>query len=872
MKKLKNKISIQKIISAIMLVVVLSFTIPKPVHADDEDGIGGKLLKPLVQLVASIGDIAEGLMNHFMLGTENLVDSVMLDKDDPNVNSGSLAVPSDGKYVLKKVTEPLTGFMWADWKLPNMLYSPENIFGNKIAALDINFINPHEYNAIQQNLSDSESDSDATQNRESIATSLQNVVSTWYKAFRNIAIVGLLSVLIYIGIRILIESSAQEKAKYKEKLNDWLVALCLIFVMQYIMSATLMVSEKITQLFANSGSTDVVIDVSALDDSGLGTDGNLTQFKTNLMGYMRFMAQRDNLGDATAYTIIYVALVIFTIMFTVIYLKRVLYMAFFTMISPLVALTYPMDKIADSKAQGFNMWFKEYMMNVILQPVHLVLYTALISSSASLAVDNPIYALVAIGFLLPAEKFIKKMFRLDRADSTSSLGAFAGGALAMTGLKKLGNIGAKGSKGGSGASSGNQSNDKIRMQPIKNDRKNLNEWKNEDETIEETPVSNVDKTMKEGETQQQYEARTGDKQYHSSTESLDNVESPQEAEDNRTLGQWWNEDMGMRTPSQFFNDMGTGIKDTAVELKDATLAKAASIGSKVPIINKIPEKLDKIPAPVKNAAKGIPKTAIRGVKNLGKGVWKNKGKIARTGVRIAGGVMGATIGAGAALTTGDPSKMAQFTVAGVLAGRAVGNSAANLTGRGVDLGKGAINQAGKVKNAYIEEVYGYEAARQKEMEAYNKQAKKAFMKNEQEIAKYKEVATKLQKADKADRKYDVKEVMSAAWNYKESGVTDDKLIENGLKMEAKYNGKIGQENSEHGKMINVVQEVSKFSTDYIYDKDKREALESRLKAKVGEKNGQKVMERIAEAHGEKEFYDKVKMQKPTPKPKPTNNP
>ena len=48
---------------------------------------------------------------------------------------------------------------------------------------------------------------------------LQSSISTWYKTLRLIAIVGLLSVLVYVGIRILISSTGQEKAKYKKMLN-----------------------------------------------------------------------------------------------------------------------------------------------------------------------------------------------------------------------------------------------------------------------------------------------------------------------------------------------------------------------------------------------------------------------------------------------------------------------------------------------------------------------------------------------------------------------------------------------------------------------------------------------------------------------------
>ena len=184
MKTRKNRINTQKIIASIMLVVVLFVTIPKPVQADSENGfIEGVLLKPLVQLVASLGDIAMGLLNHFMLGTDEISGSVMLDKSTRNVEKGgSLAVTDDDREnaVVMEVSKELDGTLLGDWKLPNMLYCPENIFANKIAALDVNFVHPHDYNAIQKNVSSDHSDSNATKPNISIAESLNEIVSSLF--------------------------------------------------------------------------------------------------------------------------------------------------------------------------------------------------------------------------------------------------------------------------------------------------------------------------------------------------------------------------------------------------------------------------------------------------------------------------------------------------------------------------------------------------------------------------------------------------------------------------------------------------------------------------------------------------------------------
>lgn len=444
-KKTLTKIA-QKIIVIICIFMVLVTTTPKVVYADAGWDLGGALLKEFMQLLSFLGDMAMGLLNNLMLGADG-VGSAMLSYDDENLSNSESWLYVDESQVKEFDEEFMDGEIdtksfidlgGEDFEIPNMLYSPENIFANNISALDINFLNPNTYQEIS-------SSDEAKEKSKSSATILQPIIASWYKAFRNIAVVGLLSVLIYLGIRILISSTASDKAQYKERLKDWFVALCLIFFIHFIMSGLLMITDQANSLFAkniNEGYT-----IKAYDDSNNKT----VVFRTNLVGLVRFQAQSYDAMAASAYTIIYIALVIYTFIFTFMYFKRFLYVAFFTMISPLVALTYPIDRAGDGKSQAFNMWFKEYTLNVIIQPVHLILYIVFVGSASQLARDNPIYALVAIAFLIPAEKFIKKMFGLDQASSTGDFGSFAGGALAMQGLNKLSGA----FKGGAGKGSSN---------------------------------------------------------------------------------------------------------------------------------------------------------------------------------------------------------------------------------------------------------------------------------------------------------------------------------------------------------------------------------------------------------------------------------
>ena len=454
MKFFKKKNN-QKMFIAILMVIVLNFSIPNYSQAGVFGDIAGDLLKELVQLVASIGDVAMGALNHFMLGTDKVITSSMLELNDANItNENSWLHYDESKVGTKKTVEydQLDGLIFSSGpKIPNFLYCPENIFSNRIAMLDVNFVRSHDYTGVEYNASSS---SDSEKKAESAAGDkygIRDTIASWYKAFRNIAIVGLLTVLVYLGIRIIISSTAADKAKYKESLQDWLVALCLVFIIHFIMSGIMMFTDKFTDMIDGTINKPIGVTVSGAKDR----DGNTLKFNTNLIGYVRFMSQNEDWGECTAYTIMYLALVLYTVMFTFTYFKRFLYMAFFTMIAPLVALTYPIDKVKDGKAQAFDMWFKEYTMNAIIQPIHLILYSVFIGSAIDLATSNPIYAIVAMAFLTSAEKFVKAMFGLDKAKTPAGLATMAGGALAMKGMGNLvGKLSGKNSKGNNNGGAG----------------------------------------------------------------------------------------------------------------------------------------------------------------------------------------------------------------------------------------------------------------------------------------------------------------------------------------------------------------------------------------------------------------------------------
>lgn len=477
MKKLiANHKLTQKIFLSIIIVLLLSFTVPVKSQA----GLGGILLDPLFDLVGTVLDIVTGALQAFLVDGEfsnteegdsgGFLNAYLVDKDKFDASkypefayhtgSGEAQVSISEDELDKSI------FGNSNYAIPVMKYSPEKIFAGRVPALDINFVNPIDWNArvekdkyitesgVETNIVGSANEKGEEMNERSITRALHSTIASWYVSLRNLAVVALMLVLVYVGIRIVISSTASDKAKYKQMLIDWLVALCILFCLHYIMTFTTTIVNEVTKAITGSeerNGNNIAVEVS---------DG--TKFNTDLMGLIRFRMQAPTVGGKILYLILYLAMVIYTCMFTFYYLKRVLTIAFLTLISPLVAMTYPIDKIRDGKAQAFDMWLKEYTFNALLQPFHLIIYSIFVGSAIDLAAKNPLFAIVALAFITPAEKILRKFFGFEKASTASALGAVAsaaGGAALMNQMRGL--MSPKKGSGGAGGNKGIRNKNRI---------------------------------------------------------------------------------------------------------------------------------------------------------------------------------------------------------------------------------------------------------------------------------------------------------------------------------------------------------------------------------------------------------------------------
>ena len=440
MQQIFNRKVIQKIMALFVILVLSNFIMSTRVYAEDtpsssveeyddsesDSGFFGVLFSPFTALFIGIGDAINYIFRTAIVGGKaadgqgyRVVIAGQRAIDYMKANDATNDSEPPTVYISRTGIDHSYGTTYA---VSAIDYTPVEIFAGRISALNANFFK-----------TDQEYDKLLGGEDKSIVRSLRDVVSNWYVAIRNIAIVGLMSVLLYMGIRIVISSSSNDKAKYKQMLVDWLVALCLIFFMHYIMAFTMTVSEQIIKVFTNDEEGTINECIIRLYDS---TDNNGNpqpvaerQWKSNFVNVARMKTQYDNLPAKFGYMALYFAFTGYTVYFTIIYLKRLLMLAFYTMIAPAVALTYPLDKIRDGKAQAFNFWLKDYIFYALLPVLHMLLYTVFVSSALDLASQNMIYAIFAMAFIVPAEKIVKKMFHIQ-GNTEDRIGGFAGGALA----------------------------------------------------------------------------------------------------------------------------------------------------------------------------------------------------------------------------------------------------------------------------------------------------------------------------------------------------------------------------------------------------------------------------------------------------------
>lgn len=437
-------------------------------------------------------------------------------------------------------------------------------------------------------------------------------------------------------------------------------------------------------------------------------------------------------------------------------------------------------------------------MNAIIQPVHLILYTVFVSSAIKLVSINIIYAFVVLAFLLKAEKIIKKMFGLDGAESTGSLGSIAGGAMMMQGMQRLfGGPPPKGpmlGKGGSGGNGGSDSNkDGITF------------------SKSTTASSDID------------------------TSAFGSASSSGGLAAGASGGLAAGGSKGLAAGGKGNNGIGSGLM---------------TAGKQTPVGNS------------SGSRQFTPATIIGFAKGKVRKLWGKKGQVARKlavkGTKVAGKAVGITAGAlggmAAGIASGDASNILKYGVTGAALGNQLGNKMSGAVDNGIEKASNLIDKGRDFVDEnsfdYNKERYGYdEAVAIQEQKQFERERAK-FEKDQNEIEKYQRMAHNL------NYKGNYKDLMDEAAEMKRlhPEMSDD-VIEGVLKSEmAMDKGQVGGQSSKTMRSVGVYASKNGLDQKDLADEKVVKAMNNKLNAKYGKDIGSKAGNTIADILGQGKEY------------------
>ena len=204
-------------------------------------------------------------------------------------------------------------------------------------------------------------------------------IATWFVGIRNLSLVMIAIIFIYIGIRLALATVADEKAEYKKMLMGWVEGLILLVLLHYIIIVFIFLSDWLVSKLTSFLTTDET--TVKLEEYILENSSECIYKSSSKWGWLLYGG-------------FYCMLVFSQLQIFIFYMARLLKVAFLIIISPLVCVTYSIDKIKDGKAQAFGNWIKEFAIAVLAQPLQLLIYILFIDSAGEILRKNMLFAIV----------------------------------------------------------------------------------------------------------------------------------------------------------------------------------------------------------------------------------------------------------------------------------------------------------------------------------------------------------------------------------------------------------------------------------------------------------------------------------------------
>ncbi len=250
---------------------------------------------------------------------------------------------------------------------------------------------------------------------------MSEALTNTYSFFRSIAIIAYMMITVYMGVKILLSSTAEKGAKHKELFLYLIQGAIILFLFPYVIRYTIEINNAFVQYIyelKGNKTQSVYGSISSAKDKGsegLGAASAVTSEVQDSLeageDYMSIMYRNAMRQGWITYAICFAVMVKQLIAFLIIYFKRLLTVVFLIAVFPLVSISYAIDKIGDGKSQAFNNWYKEFALNVFLQSFHAIVYVigmALITEIGKGGMDGSLIIVILIlEFISKGDEFLR---------------------------------------------------------------------------------------------------------------------------------------------------------------------------------------------------------------------------------------------------------------------------------------------------------------------------------------------------------------------------------------------------------------------------------------------------------------------------------
>lgn len=258
----------------------------------------------------------------------------------------------------------------------------ESILFNEVQILDINFFNFDTAAGKQIN-------------QESVIYQLRVRIANMYYSIRNIAIIVMLIILIYIGIRMAISTVAGQKAIYKKMFFSWCVGFIVIMFIHYFMLVVININNQAIGFMRSADQSIEIYDE------------------------VRSYAYEIPASKGWTGALLYVFLIYYMIKLLIFYFKRLLVVDILAIISPIVGISYAIEMIK-GKSKSLKTWMKEFSFNVLIQAIHVIIYGLFMNIiysfmekvSITSMIPYIVIMILVLNLMLKSEKIIKTIFAL----------------------------------------------------------------------------------------------------------------------------------------------------------------------------------------------------------------------------------------------------------------------------------------------------------------------------------------------------------------------------------------------------------------------------------------------------------------------------